>query len=166
MKLLNSNCNSTLLLFVLFLAMTSCSKPERKVDFQGHRGARGLYPENSLEGFEYALSIEEVTTIELDVVVSADKNLIISHEPWLNPEICTLDSAVLADNPMAYNLYQMTTEEIQAFDCGSNGNPKFPDQKAMATYKPSLSELFNMLSRTGNWRKLNIETKSLSLIHI
>jgi glycerophosphoryl diester phosphodiesterase len=95
MKLLNSNYNSTLLLFVLFLAITSCSKPERKVDFQGHRGARGLYPENSLEGFEYALSIEELTTLELDVVVSADKNLIISHEPWLNPEICDFDSAVL-----------------------------------------------------------------------
>ncbi|MEL0176476.1 MAG: glycerophosphodiester phosphodiesterase family protein, partial [Cryomorphaceae bacterium] len=92
MKLLNSNYNSTLLLFVLFLASTSCTKPERKVDFQGHRGARGLYPENSLEGFEHALSIEELTTLELDIVVSSDKNLIISHEPWLNPEICTLDS--------------------------------------------------------------------------
>jgi glycerophosphoryl diester phosphodiesterase len=47
---------------------------------------------------------------------------------------------------MAYNLYQMTTEEIRAFDCGSKGNPRFPEQKAMATYKPALSELFNMLS--------------------
>lgn len=160
MKLLNSNYNSTLLLFVLFLAITSCSKPERKVDFQGHRGARGLYPENSLEGFQYALSIEELTTLELDVIVSADNNLIISHEPWLNPEICGLDSTVLADHPMAYNLYKMTTEEIQAFDCGSKGNPRFPEQKVMATYKPALSELFNVLSSTGNWRKLNIETKS------
>ena len=53
----------------------------------------------------------------------------------------------------------MTTEEIRAFDCGSKGNPRFPEQKAMATYKPALSELFNILSRTGNWRKLNIETK-------
>ncbi|MGB0509102.1 MAG: glycerophosphodiester phosphodiesterase family protein, partial [Schleiferiaceae bacterium] len=103
MKLLNSSYNSTLLLFVLCLSIASCSKPERKVDFQGHRGARGLYPENSLEGFEFALGIEELTTLELDIVVSEDKNLIISHEPWLNPEICSLDSAVLADNPMAYN---------------------------------------------------------------
>ncbi|MGB1282547.1 MAG: glycerophosphodiester phosphodiesterase family protein [Schleiferiaceae bacterium] len=157
MKLQNSNYNSTLLLFVLFLAITSCSKPERKVDFQGHRGARGLYPENSLEGFEYALSIEELTTLELDIVVSADKNLIVSHEPWLNPEIC--DFALTTD-PKNFNLYSMTTEEIQAFDCGSKGHPKFPDQKAMATYKPTLSELFNLLSHTGNWRKLNIEPKS------
>ena len=157
MKLQNSNYNSTVLLFVLFLGITSCSKPERKVDFQGHRGALGLYPENSLEGFEYALSIEEVTTLELDIVVSADKNLIISHEPWLNHEIC--DFALTTD-PMNFNLYSMTTEEIRAFDCGSKGNPRFPEQKAMATYKPALSELFNMLSSTGNWRKLNIETKS------
>ena len=157
MKLQNSYYNSILLVFVLSLSMASCSKPERKVDFQGHRGARGLYPENSLEGFEYALSIEEVTTLELDVVVSADKNLIISHEPWLNHEIC--DFALTTD-PMNFNLYSMTTEEIRAFDCGSKGNPRFPEQKAMATYKPALSELFNMLSSTGNWRKLNIETKS------
>lgn len=157
MKLQNSNYNSTVLLFVLFLAITSCSKPERKLDFQGHRGARGLYPENSLEGFEYALSIEELTTLELDVVVSADKNLIISHEPWLNHEIC--DFALTTD-PMNFNLYSMTTEEIRAFDCGSKDNPRFPEQKAMATYKPALSELFNMLSSTGKWRKLNIETKS------
>tara|TARA_B100000900_G_scaffold399180_1_gene401425 strand:+ start:5288 stop:6196 length:909 start_codon:yes stop_codon:yes gene_type:complete len=160
MKLLNFNYNNTLLLFVLLIMSSSCRKADRTVDFQGHRGARGFFPENSIEGFEYALSIEELTTLELDLVVSEDKNLIISHEPWLNPEICGIDSAILAEDSMAYNLYQLTTEEIRSFDCGSKGNPKFPGQKAISTYKPALSELFNMLSHTGNWRKLNIETKS------
>ena len=69
MKLLNINYNRLLLVFVLLLTIFSCRKPERKIDFQGHRGARGLFPENSLEGFDYALSIEKLTTLELDVVV-------------------------------------------------------------------------------------------------
>ena len=157
MKLLNINYNRLLLVFVLLLTIFSCRKPERKIDFQGHRGARGLFPENSLEGFDYALSIEKLTTLELDVVVSYDKNLIISHEPWLNHEICAF---ALTTDPMNFNLYTMTTEEIQSFDCGSKGNPRFPNQKAVVTYKPALSELFDLLHNNGRWPNLNIETKS------
>jgi glycerophosphoryl diester phosphodiesterase len=157
MKLLNINYNRLLLVFVLLLTIFSCRKPERKIDFQGHRGARGLFPENSLEGFDYALSIEKLTTLELDVVVSYDKNLIISHEPWLNHEICAF---ALTTDPMNFNLYTMTTEEIQSFDCGSKGNVEFPDQKTMATYKSTLSELFDLLHNKGRWTNLNIETKS------
>ena len=157
MKLLNINYNRLLLVFVLLLTIFSCSKPERKIDFQGHRGARGLFPENSLPGFEYALSLEKVSTLELDVVVSRDRNLIISHEPWLNHEICAFERTT---DPMNFNLYTMTTEEIQSFDCGSKGNPRFPNQKAVVTYKPALSELFELLHNNGRWPNLNIETKS------
>lgn len=158
MKVLNSNYNRVPLYFVLILIVMSCTKPERTLDLQGHRGARGLFPENSMPAFEYALSIPEVTTLELDVVVSKDKQLIISHEPWMNAEICTLDSAEAAEE-RAVNLYELTAEEIRSYDCGSKGNARFPEQKKLATYKPTLSELFNMLGRTGRWPNLNIETK-------
>lgn len=159
------------LLFVLFTVSSlsflasSCARLPRTLDLQGHRGARGLYPENSLEAFAYAYSLPEVTTLELDVVISADGRVVISHEPWLNPEICALDSAIVAENPTAYNLFRMTVDSIQQFTCGATGHPRFTDQKAMATVKPTLFELFELLDSLSTahgtpWPNLNIETKS------
>ena len=56
-------------------------------DWQGHRGARGLMPENTIESMREALRYP-VTTLELDVVISKDKKVVVSHEPWMNPVIC------------------------------------------------------------------------------
>ncbi|MEM6395821.1 MAG: glycerophosphodiester phosphodiesterase family protein [Bacteroidota bacterium] len=58
-------------------------------DWQGHRGCRGLMPENTIEGFKRALEFEQVTTLEMDVVISADSQVIVSHEPWMSEEICS-----------------------------------------------------------------------------
>ncbi len=148
-----------------FLLAPSCARPPRTLDLQGHRGARGLYPENSLPGFAYAYGLPEVSTLELDVVISGDGRVVISHEPWLNPEICSVDSAVVAENPLAYNLFRMTVDSLQRFDCGSKGNARFENQTALPTYKPTLWELFELLDSlsTANgtpWPNLNIETKS------
>ena len=160
MKLLNIYHNQLPLVFVLFFTFLSCTKPERQVDLQGHRGARGLYPENSLAGFEYALSLETVSTLEFDVVVSSDKKLIISHEPWISGSICNVDTALTNVNPMAYNLYAMTKDSIKEYDCGSKGNERFPDQKIIAAYKPAFSELLSLMAIKNEWPNLNIETKS------
>ena len=160
MKLLNINYNRLLLVFVLLLTIFSCRKPERKIDFQGHRGARGLYPENSLAGFEYALSLEKVTTLELDLVVSSDRKLIISHEPWMSSSICTVDSLLTHVNTKAYNLFAMTQDSIKGYDCGSKGNEQFPHQKTLVTHKPAFSELLDLMAIKNEWPNLNIETKS------
>ena len=154
MKLLNINYNRLLLVFVLLLTIFSCRKPERKIDFQGHRGARGLYPENSLAGFE------KVTTLELDLVVSSDRKLIISHEPWMSPSICTVDSLLTHVNTKAYNLFAMTQDSIKGYDCGSKGNEQFPHQKTLVTHKPAFSELLDLMAIKNEWPNLNIETKS------
>ena len=78
----------------------------REFDLQGHRGARGLFPENSLEGFISAVDLM-VNTIEMDVVISKDKQVVVSHEPWISSTICWGRN----DKPVAegkgLNIYQM-----------------------------------------------------------
>jgi glycerophosphoryl diester phosphodiesterase len=113
-----------------------------RFDIQGHRGARGLRPENSIPAFIMALD-SGVTTIELDVAITKDKQVIVSHEPWISSAIC-LDSAGRAINEKEekkFNIYQMTYEQVQLFDCGSIGNSNFPQQEKLKTSKPLLREV-------------------------
>jgi glycerophosphoryl diester phosphodiesterase len=113
-----------------------------KIDWQGHRGARGLKPENTLPAFAYALE-EGMTTLELDVVVSGDGQLVVSHEPFLNPKICldTLGNPIQSEE--AFNLFHMPYAQISECDCGSLGNPNFPEQERLKTSKPLLLETIN-----------------------
>jgi glycerophosphoryl diester phosphodiesterase len=126
---------------------------------QGHRGARGLFPENSLLGFEKTLEFSEVSTLELDLCVTADGELIISHEPWLNEQICAITDSSREGN--AYSLYKMTYDSILQFDCGTMGHPNFPKQQQTSTNKPLFKELFAMIDEKGlRWPNFNIEIKS------
>ena len=115
------------------------------IDIQGHRGARGLLPENSLPGMALALELG-VTTLELDVAVSADGQVVLSHEPWFNHEICSRpDGSPVPDHEeLTYSLGHMTYAEIAQFDCGSRGNPRFPDQQPTPTVKPLLAEVIEL----------------------
>lgn len=113
-------------------------------DLQGHRGCQGLMPENSLPGFRHALEIG-VTTLELDVVISADSQVVVSHEPWLSPEFCadTAGRRVNSDSEVRYNLFEMFYAEIRQYDCGSLPHPRFPKQQKLPTYKPLLREVLD-----------------------
>ena len=105
----------------------------------GHRGARGLYPENTIESFLYAAGLG-LDGIELDVVISKDDKVVVSHEPWMNPKTCTQPNNSNVSFLRRKNLYRMNYEDIQKYDCGLRGNPYFPEQKKMRGYKPLLSE--------------------------
>lgn len=109
-------------------------------DWQGHRGARGLLPENSIPAFLHALTYPAVRTLELDVVVTADGQVVVSHEPWMSATICSHSDgrAVTEAEAPQLNIYKMTLAEVQAFDCGLRDHPRFPDQLATATIKPTL----------------------------
>ncbi|MEM6724033.1 MAG: glycerophosphodiester phosphodiesterase family protein [Bacteroidota bacterium] len=111
-------------------------------DVQGHRGARGLLPENTIPSFEKALDLG-ANTLELDLVVSADDQVIVSHEPWFSPEFCSLPSgeSLPEDSKEIHNIYQLNYEAIKAYDCGSKGHPKFPEQVALKAHKPSLKDM-------------------------
>ncbi len=138
-----------------------------KFDIQGHRGARGLRPENSIPAFLLALD-SGVTTIELDLAVTKDKKLVVSHEPWMAASICTTPegNSIVAKDEKKHNIYKMTYEQVQQWDCGSKGNPNFPQQAKMSTTKPLLSDVIvsvenHIRSFTRYEVDYNIEIKSM-----
>ena len=135
-------------------------------DLQGHRGARGLAPENTIPAFLAAIEIG-VTTLELDVVISADSVVVVSHEPWMSSDICTQPSGepVPAGSRDDFNMYRMTYEEIRSFDCGSMRHPRFPRQEPTPAVKPKLVDVIAAAEAWTDERGLppqfyNIETKS------
>jgi glycerophosphoryl diester phosphodiesterase len=132
------------LILLVLLTWTGSSYAQYipKFDVQGHRGARGLMPENTVPAFLLALD-SGVTTIELDVVVTKDKKLVVSHEPWMSANICVDPSGkpLQAKEEKKYNIYQLTYDEVRQFDCGSSGNKNFPQQKKMEASKPLLSDV-------------------------
>jgi glycerophosphoryl diester phosphodiesterase len=131
----------------------------------GHRGARGLMPENSMEGFILALSLG-IDVLEMDVVVTADSQIVVSHEPWVSAAIC-LDSAerpIAADAQLDLNIYRMTYAQVRSYDCGSLPNPDFPLQQRLPTYKPLLTDVIRNIEKKRSELGLapllyNIESK-------
>jgi glycerophosphoryl diester phosphodiesterase len=123
-------------------------KTKANFDWQGHRGCRGILPENSIPAFLKALDLG-VTTLEMDLSVSADSQLIVSHEPWLNGDICRKSdgSAIKKEENEQLLLIRMTADEIKKCDCGSQGNPRFKEQQPMKTYKPTLEEVVNEVKK-------------------
>jgi glycerophosphoryl diester phosphodiesterase len=111
-------------------------------DVQGHRGARGLKPENTIPAFIYALD-SGVTTVELDLAVTKDRKIVVSHEPWMSSEICLNPegNAFTKREEKDFNIFEMTYEDVAKFDCGSLGNKKFPEQEKMSITKPLLSDV-------------------------
>lgn len=158
-----------LFFIVLFAIMiTACSTNESAYDFdlQGHRGARGLLPENTIPAFLKAVDLG-VDTVELDVVVTSDNQILVSHEPWFNHEISTKpdDTPVTEEEEMELNIYYMTYEETRQFDVGMLNHPRFPDQEKMSIQKPLLEDAIRAVENYIEEKGLdpvqyNIETKS------
>ena len=136
------------LLLITTFAFTEMTYAQPALDIQGHRGARGLMPENTVPSFIHALTLG-VTTLELDVVVSRDSQVVVSHEPFLSSTICLSPDgkAIPVEEEKRYNLYQMDYDDIRRADCGSKGNPRFPEQRKMAVAKPLLTEVIDSVER-------------------
>ncbi len=117
-------------------------KETRKLDIQGHRGARGLAPENSIPAFLLAAELG-VNTLELDLVVSKDGQLLVSHEPYFSPDFCLDSMGDTIPEDSVINIYELNYEEILQFDCGSKGNVKFPEQEKYRTVKPLLRQVLD-----------------------
>jgi glycerophosphoryl diester phosphodiesterase len=130
---------SAILIFSL-IAMMTTAQEKTNFDWQGHRGCRGLLPENSIPAFLHALDYQKVTTLELDVIMSADNKIVVSHEAWMNHEIATKPNgeAVTEAEEKGFNLYKMPYAEIEKFDCGKRGHVRFKEQKLMPVVKPTL----------------------------
>ncbi len=131
--------------FLTLLFTMACQDKKNlnmNLDIQGHRGCRGLIAENTIRGFIHAIDIG-VHTLEMDVVISKDNEVIVSHEPFFHHEISTHPEGLLITevNERDFNIFKMTLPEIQKFDVGSKLHPRFPLQDTFKTFKPSLKQV-------------------------
>ncbi len=135
-------------------------------DAQGHRGCRGLMPENTIPAMKKALDLG-VTTLEMDIVFTKDKQAILSHEPFFNHEITTKPdgSPVTEKEERSLNIYNMDYAEVKKYDVGMRPHPRFPQQEKIKVHKPLLSDLLDSVDEYMKTSKrplpyFNIETKS------
>jgi glycerophosphoryl diester phosphodiesterase len=135
-------------------------------DKEGHRGCRGLMPENTIPAMLYAIGMG-VTTLEMDIVFTKDGKAILSHEPFFNHEITTKPDGTYIDEQEEknFNIYKMDYAEVQAYDVGLKPHPRFPKQEKIKASKPLLADVFaavkkDMMTRKRPFPFFNIETKT------
>ena len=157
----------TTMLVTSLLITSSLSGCASTFDLQGHRGARGLMPENTLPAFAKALEIG-VTTLELDTLVTKDGVVVISHDAMLNPDLVRLPGGKWLEAPVNIgpSIFSLTFAELQQYDVGrlkpgTKYAERYPQQLAVdGTRIPRLAELFAQVRQSGNERvRFNIETK-------
>jgi glycerophosphoryl diester phosphodiesterase len=149
--------------FALTAALALGSGVVAGFDLEGHRGARGLAPENTLPAFRRALEIG-VTTIETDLAVTRDDVVVISHNTTLNPDIVRAPDgrwlAVPGPPIRALTLAQLRTYDVGRIDPTTKYAQQFPLQQAVdGTRFPQLVELFDLARASGKPVRFNIETK-------
>jgi glycerophosphoryl diester phosphodiesterase len=154
-------------LFIM-MAATSVHKVAAQFELQrqGHRGCRGLMPENTIASMKKALQLG-VHVLELDVVVSKDKQVIVSHDPYLTKAITLKPNGdtLSKEEQKNFILYAMPYAEIRKYDVGSKHHPEFAQQQNFPAYIPLLSELIDsvdLFARQNNMPlpNYNIEIKS------
>jgi len=135
---------------LIALLMLASGALAQTIQVHGHRGARALRPENTLPAFEYAIA-QGVDALELDMAVTKDSVLVVSHDPELRAPVC--------NGPRdRVPIHELTFEEVRQWDCGGKQNPAYPRQQPVAgTRMPSLDEVF-ALAPKGKFL-FNIETK-------
>ena len=167
-------------LLLMALAILSCKENNKgknaaeekiptetsKIEVQGHRGERGHSPENSIPGFIAAID-KGVDVVEMDVVMSKDGKVVVSHESFMSSAyvLTPAGDTISKQQEKDYNLFTMTYDSIKKFDIGSKGNTAFPEQKRSKTYKPLLSEVIDsienyIVSNNLDPVHYNIEIKS------
>ena len=164
LSLLMINCS---LLIVSCSHLTNLNQNKKfAFDIQGHRGCRGWMPENTIPAMLKAIDLG-VTTLEMDVVITTDLQVLVSHEPFFNHEITTRPdgSFVTEAEEKSLNIYQMNAEAVKRYDVGLKPHPRFPDQQKMAVSKPLLTNLMDSVEAylQAHKRKpvfYNIEIKS------
>ena len=153
-------------LAINFLCFIMAQAQERNIDWQGHRGCRGLYPENTIQAMLKAIDLG-VSTLELDVVITKDKQVILSHEPFMSAEISTNPEGktITASEEKTYNIYQLDYAAVQTWDVGLKPHPRFPQQEKTPAKKPLLADVIDAVEAYTRIHNLapvqyNIETKS------
>ena len=159
----------TLYCFIIisFMGTKKSSTLQPSFNTQGHRGCRGLMPENTIPAMLKAIDLG-VHTLEMDVVISQDEQVVVSHDAFFNHEITTKPNgdSIGESEEKQFNLYKMTYNQIKSFDVGLKTHPRFQQQSKIPAVKPLLGDLIDVVESyiTKNNKPLvfyNIETKSL-----
>ncbi|MGF7037466.1 glycerophosphodiester phosphodiesterase family protein [Mucilaginibacter lappiensis] len=154
-------------LFVpLFSCIISSVFAQQKLDVEGHRGGRALMPENTIPTMLHAVDLG-VKTLELDCVISEDKQVVVSHDVYMSSDFMLKPDGSLISKAeeKQFLLYRMPYDSIRRFDAGTKPHPQFPEQKKMKTYKPLLSTLIDSVEQYVKAHHLkavyyNVEIKS------
>lgn len=154
-----------LTLSILFTcSVFTAAKAQEKIDLQGHRGARGLMPENTIPAMKKAMDLG--VNLEMDINFSKDKKAIVSHDHWLNAAfVLTPEGKEMpAETQKENRLYDLKYKDIRKYDVGSKFYATFPEQKKMKAYIPLLSELIDSVELYAKQKNYplphyNIETK-------
>ena len=165
----------TYLALATILALSGCkssmqnkTEPANFPSFsaEAHRGGRGLMPENTIMAMKNTLTMDKLTTLEMDTHITKDGQVVVTHDDYLSPGFMRTPDG--KDIPKAdgkkYAIFAMNYDELKKFDLGSKVNIGFPNQKKVKTYIPLLSELIDSVQNDikVNHRKqffYNIETK-------
>ncbi|KLT63966.1 glycerophosphodiester phosphodiesterase family protein [Pedobacter sp. BMA] len=153
-----------LLLIGLLLSGTAFS--QQKIDVQAHRGGMALLPENTIPAMLNAVKLG-AKTLELDVVISSDGKVVVSHDPYMSAVFMSKPdgSAVTKEEQKDLSLFKMTYDSIRRYSSGLRPHSMFPNQQQLKTHKPLLSDLIDSVESYVKKNKLkpvyyNIETKS------
>src|ERR1035437_9562456 len=131
-------CRALSVLGLLAMCLAGADQP--RILVHGHRGARARMPENTIPAFDYAIRAG-VDALEMDMAVTKDGVIVISHDPLLHPPVCSgpKESAVIRESTLA---------EVREWDCGAVRNPAFATQKTIpGTRMPTLDEVFQLAGR-------------------
>ncbi len=127
-------CFLIVLFFPFCLNAQSVSIPAN-FEFYAHRGGRGIMPENTIPAFLKSVDLG-VLTLEMDVVMSQDKEVVVSHDAFFSKEICVTPEGEKIGKEKEHFLYKMPYATIKKYDCGCNGNGSYPQQEKISAYRP------------------------------
>ena len=113
-------------------------------NIQGHRGARGLMPENTIPAFLKGLDVG-ATTLEMDAAITKDEQVIISHDPFFVHNVANRPEGkmIKQEEEKNLNMYRMNYNEIKSYELGTQGDPSFPYQQKLKTYVPLLADVID-----------------------
>lgn len=155
-----------LLLSLLGFGALSCSQPDSYTPLiQAHRGGAAIYPENTIPAMLHAVDLG-VPVLEMDMHISKDSLVIVSHDAYLNPaKALTPEGDTIAAGDKSHTLYSMPYDSIRRYDVGTRFNPAFPHKASIRCEVPLISQLIDTVENHVKEKALapvsyNIEIKS------
>lgn len=152
-------------LMLIGLLFSSAAFAQQKLDVQAHRGGMALLPENTIPAMLNAVKLG-AKTLELDVVISADGKVVVSHDTYMSATFMSKPDGTEIDktDEKNHNIYQMAYDSVRKYSLGIKTHPMFPEQEKLKSHKPLLSDLIDSVEayvKLNNLKPVyyNIETK-------